>query len=150
MNLISLLSIPLIVISSPRAACVKRIGTVHSKLEPFLQGVADDAKLDASEVMKINLALEEAVTNIIHYAYPSGERGFIGLDADVSEEEICFTLIDGGLQFDPTVKPDPDVTLGVEDRPIGGLGIFMVRKIMDEVRYERVDAKNILTMIKKR
>ncbi len=121
-----------------------------SKLEPFLQGVADDANLDASEVMKINLALEEAVTNIIHYAYPSGERGFIGLDADVSEEEICFTLIDGGLQFDPTVKPDPDVTLGVEDRPIGGLGIFMVRKIMDEVRYERVDAKNILTMIKKR
>ena len=119
------------------------------KLESLLKEVAEEVKLDPSVAMNLNLALEEAVTNIIRYAYPPGKKGFIGLDADVNDGEICFTLIDGGLPFDPTTQPDPDLSLDVSERPIGGLGIYMVRRIMDDVQYAREDMKNILTMIKK-
>ena len=121
-----------------------------SRLEPFLKEFAPGAGLGEADIKALNLALEEAVTNIVRYAYPVGREGSVGLDACVTDTEIRFTLTDGGIPFDPTERPDPDVTLGVEDRPIGGLGIYMVRKIMDEVRYERKGAMNVLTMIKKR
>jgi len=96
--------------------------------------------------MPINLALEEAVSNVMLYAYP-GTSGKVLVECDKSDK-LVFTITDSGIPFDPTQQEDPDVTQSAEDRPIGGLGIFLVRQIMDDIRYERKDDKNILTLTK--
>lgn len=99
--------------------------------------------------MTINLALEEAVSNVMLYAYPEGTAGAVELTAALrNEKEIVFTIEDSGKAFDPTLQEEPDLTLSAEERPIGGLGIHLLRQIMDEIRYERKDNKNILTLIK--
>ena len=102
--------------------------------------------------MPINLALEEAVSNVMLYAYP-GKSGQVLVECEKCQEpkgqKLVFTITDSGVPFDPTQQKDPDVTQSAEDRPIGGLGIFLVRQIMDDIRYERKDDKNILTLVKK-
>ena len=97
--------------------------------------------------MQLNLALEEAVSNVMLYAYP-GQSGQVLVEA-VKSEKIVFTISDSGIPFDPTQQKKADTTLSAEEREIGGLGIHLVRQIMDEVRYERYDNKNVLTLIKK-
>ena len=96
--------------------------------------------------MPVNLALEEAVSNVMLYAYP-GASGEVLVECAKSDR-LVFTITDSGLPFDPTQQEEPDINQGVEERPIGGLGIFLVNRIMDEVHYERKENKNILTLIK--
>ena len=83
----------------------------------------------------------------VHYAYP-GKSGQVLVECDKSDK-LVFTITDSGVPFDPTQQEDPDMTQSAEERPIGGLGIFLVRQIMDDIRYERKDDKNILTLTKK-
>ena len=71
------------------------------------------------------------------------------IDAVYTDKYIKFIIVDSGLAFDPTKKEDVDITLGVEERSIGGLGIHLVRQIMDSVNYERIKGKNVLTLTKK-
>ena len=105
--------------------------------------------------MPINLALEEAVSNVMLYAYP-GKSGQVLVECDKkvrgerleAKGQIIFTITDSGVPFDPTQQKEPDVTQNLDERPIGGLGIFLVRQIMDDIRYERKDNKNILTLTK--
>ena len=118
------------------------------QLAEFVEKVADEAKIDQGLAMSINLALEEAVTNVIMYAYPEGSDGLVDVEAIIREKSLDFIVSDDGIAFDPTAAEEADITLGVEDRPIGGLGIFLVRKIMDSVTYERTNGKNILSMHK--
>ena len=99
--------------------------------------------------MSLNLALEEAVTNVIQYAYPEGSDGLVDVEAVLREGQLEFIISDSGKPFDPTAKPEVDITAGVEERPIGGLGIHLVKHIMDSVSYRREEGKNVLTMIKK-
>jgi anti-sigma regulatory factor (Ser/Thr protein kinase) len=89
------------------------------------------------------------VTNVILYAYPKGADGLVDVEAILREHSLEFIISDSGAPFDPTAAPEADVTLTAEERPIGGLGIYLVRQLMDVVRYERQGEKNILTMIKK-
>ncbi|MBQ9462900.1 MAG: SpoIIE family protein phosphatase [Bacteroidales bacterium] len=119
------------------------------QLAEFVQTIADEKHLDQSQAMGLNLALEEAVTNVIMYAYPEGSDGLVEVEAILKKDALEFILTDSGKPFDPTATPEADTTLGVEDRPVGGLGIYLVRNIMDTVTYRREDGKNILTMIKK-
>ncbi len=120
------------------------------QLAEFVEAVADLAHLDVGLTMSLNLALEEAVSNVIMYAYPKGSDGLVELEAIIRKDSMEFILSDNGTPFDPTAAPEADITLDVEDRPIGGLGIFLVRNIMDEVKYNRSDdGKNILSMTKK-
>ena len=120
------------------------------QLAEFVEAVADVANLDVGLAMSLNLALEEAVSNVIMYAYPPGSDGLVDVEAVIRKDELRFILSDSGVAFDPTAAPEADITLDVSERPIGGLGIFLVRNIMDEVSYTRSDdGKNILTMIKK-
>ena len=119
-----------------------------SQLTDFLQEIADEKGLDASTAMNINLALEEAVTNVIMYAYPEGTDGLVDLEAILRDDSLVFILKDNGTPFDPTAAPEADVTLSAEERKIGGLGIFLVRKIMDTVHYVRSDGQNVLSMTK--
>ncbi len=102
--------------------------------------------------MPINLALEEIVSNVMLYAYPGRNDGKVFVEYNETEDErgkrLIFTVSDTGIAFDPTQKADADITLSAEEREIGGLGIHLVRQLMDEIRYERIDGKNILTLVK--
>ena len=119
------------------------------QLAEFVETIAEEKKLDQAMAMSLNLALEEAVTNVILYAYPDGIDGLVDIEAFIREDCLEFILSDSGKPFDPTAAPAADITLGVEDRSIGGLGIYLVRNIMDTVSYRYENGKNILTMIKK-
>ena len=116
---------------------------------PTLAEWLDTIGLPQAILMPMNLALEEAVSNVMLYAYPETNSGRVLVEAEKSAKQVVFTISDTGIPFDPTQKEDPDVSLSLEERTIGGLGIFLVRQIMDDIRYERKDNKNILTLTKK-
>lgn len=118
------------------------------QLADFVETIAEEMRLEQSLAMGMNLALEEAVTNVILYAYPSGSDGLVDIEAILRKDSLEFIITDSGIPFDPTQAPVADVTLDVEKRPIGGLGIYLVRTIMDVVKYERKDGHNVLSMIK--
>lgn len=120
-----------------------------SKLNEFVEEIGNEFSLTPDVVFNVNLVLEEAIVNVINYAYPKEKRESIYLSAQLHEGSIVFVLTDTGMQFDPTKAPEADITLSLEDRPIGGLGIFLIRQIMNEVSYERIDGKNVLTLSKK-
>ena len=120
-----------------------------SKLQPFIEDIAEKAGLDAQTGMQLNLAVEEAVTNVISYAYPEGTEGHVDLEAVLSPGQLEFILTDSGRPFDPTAAAEADTSLSLDDRPIGGLGIYLVRNLMDTVQYRYASEKNILKMIKK-
>ena len=119
------------------------------QLAGFVEAIAQEKHLSQSLAMGINLALEEAVSNVIMYAYPKETDGLVDVEAILRKDSLEFLVIDSGVPFDPTVAPMTDTTLPAEDRPIGGLGIHLVRQLMDTVSYERINEKNCLKMIKK-
>lgn len=133
---------------------MKKQLTIHNRIEEltqvatFVEELCEEMKLGAEWVFNLNLVLEEAVTNVIMYAYPEGEDHEIWLTATTQDGMLSLVLQDEGKPFDPTEVPDADVTLSAEERPIGGLGIFLIRQIMDEVNYQYVDSRNVLTMRK--
>lgn len=99
-------------------------------------------------VMKLKLACEEIVVNVTSYAYPEGSDGF--LDVYIRKDDrIVIRFEDGGVPFNPLEREDPDTTLAWDERPIGGLGIFLVCSMMDDVRYAYENHKNVLTIEKK-
>ena len=120
-----------------------------NKLSEFVEEIGNEHSLAPDVVFNLNLVLEEAVVNIINYAYPKEDHQSIYLSATLHEGSIILVLTDTGVEFDPTMAPEADITLSAEERPIGGLGIFLIRQIMNEVRYDRIDGKNVLTMEKK-
>ena len=120
------------------------------KLPLFIDTLCENAGIDATHAFNLNLALEEALVNVIQYAYPKdGLSHEITLDAECDENMIVFTLRDSGTPFDPTQMGDVDTTLSAQERPIGGLGIFLVKQLMDEVSYQYVDGQNVLIMRRK-
>lgn len=117
-----------------------------SLLAEWIEQVSEKLMLPMPAVFQLNLALEEAVVNVMNYAYP-GQVGMpVWLNAEDKGDVIDFTLEDEGIEFDPTQEEEPDLTLSVEERPIGGLGIFLVKNIMTEVSYRRCGNRNVLTM----
>jgi anti-sigma regulatory factor (Ser/Thr protein kinase) len=120
-----------------------------SRLYEFIEEVGNDFSLSPDIVFNLNLVLEEAVVNIINYAYPKEDHQHIYLSAKMRDDSIVLVLTDTGKEFDPTAAPEADVTLSADEREIGGLGIFLIRQIMNEVKYERIEGKNVLTLEKK-
>ena len=119
------------------------------ELNAFMKSVNQELQLDKSLSMKLMLGVEEAVVNVMDYAYPNGIEGEVSIDVKATPDQLKYTITDRGMAFAPTEVMKADTTLSVEDRPIGGLGIFLVRNLMDSINYERVDGKNVLTMWKK-
>ena len=119
-----------------------------SRVFEFIERNLPSCLSDKRKLSQVKLAIEELVANVIMYAY--GERK----DQDIQIEMECrgtllqVTVIDSGIPFNPLESKDPDLSLSVEERPIGGLGIFLVKQLMTELRYERASGKNVLTMIK--
>ena len=117
-----------------------------SLLAGFMNRIREENNLNPGLTTKINLALEEAVTNVVMYAYPKGTKEKINLEAVRDGNTLRFTLTDRGRVFDPTAAPKANISASLKDRPIGGLGIHLVRTIMDSVTYRRAEGKNVLTM----
>ena len=118
-------------------------------LAEFIDGICEAAEVDMMLTMQLNLAIEEAVVNVMNYAYPAGTEGTVCIDAQVSDGVLQFVISDSGAPFDPTARAEVDTTLSAEERGIGGLGIHIVRQIMDSIDYKRVDGRNVLTLGKK-
>ncbi len=115
----------------------------------FVEGELEKACCPLKIINSVCVAMEEVFVNIAHYAYPEG-GGTVKISVDINESArtAIFTVIDSGIAFDPLKKSDPDITLPAEQRKIGGLGIFIVKKTMDSLGYTRENGENILTMTK--
>ena len=118
-------------------------------LGEFVEQVAEQLGYNMTDSMNMNLALEEAVVNVMNYAYPTGLEGDVTVEAKANTEQLTFTITDSGQPFDPTVRGEVDITLPAEERAIGGLGIHLIRRYMDSINYERHEGHNILTLRKK-
>ena len=118
------------------------------KVAQFVEEIGEELGLSMELQMNLNLVMEEMVTNVIFYAYPEGEVADIELLAKSDGKELTFVLSDQGKEFDPTAKEDTDLDVNPADRELGGMGIFIVKNIMNKVTYQRMEGKNLLTMTK--
>ena len=118
------------------------------KLAAFVDEICEAAGMDMATAMQMNLAIEEAVVNVMEYAYPAGTKGEVRIEAQVHDTYVEFTLSDDGMPFNPTKKGEVDTTLSAEERSIGGLGIMLVKHYMDSVIYKYVGSQNVLTLRK--
>ncbi|MBR5225919.1 MAG: ATP-binding protein [Clostridia bacterium] len=127
------------------AAAVENIDVVTDFVSEQLE--AFDCPMKAQ--MQISIAIDELFGNIAHYAY-GDQTGEATIRVELTQEPraAVITFIDSGVPYNPLAKEDPDTTLSAEDRQIGGLGIFMVKKSMDEVTYAYKDGQNMLTIRK--
>lgn len=121
-----------------------------SLLVDFVNQICEELHLDETLNFNLNLVLEEAVTNVIMYAYPQDEAHTLTLKAWTEEGgKLAIELCDQGKPFNPIEEaPEVDTTLSAEERQIGGLGIFLIKQMMDEVNYEYKDHSNVLTLKK--
>ena len=119
------------------------------RLNTFVEEVCQTVGFDEMNTAQIQIAVEEAVVNVMKYAYPSGQRGDVTIEAASNDVRLKFTIIDSGKPFDPTVHATVDTTLSAKERNIGGLGIHIMRQNMDSINYERIDNLNVLTLRKK-
>src|SRR5215216_6430174 len=121
------------------------------EIRDFVGEVARAGGFSDKDVYNIQLATDEAASNIIEHAYENQPDGILDLSCGSRKDAITIILIDHGESFDPSDVPPPDLKADLSDRKIGGLGLFLMRKLMDEVHYEsRPDRSNILTMINRK
>ncbi len=128
-----------------------RLPAKLENLEPLMAFVADCAQANGFEgkrAHEIQLATEEALVNIFHHAYPEGQAGDVHILCERAEEDrLVVEFRDRGVPFAPVETAEPDLSTPIADRPIGGLGIFLIRKMIDDVRYRREGEENVLTFV---
>jgi len=115
----------------------------------FVNGVLEENDCDMKTQVSIAVSVEEIFVNIASYAYAPGE-GSATIELEILKDPRALSIVfkDSGVPYDPLAKKDPDITLSAEERPIGGLGIYMVKKSADRISYEYKDNQNILTFVK--
>ena len=118
------------------------------RVNRFIEEIGNELGLSMELRMNMNLVMEEMVSNVIFYAYPKDVEGEIELEAEYDGNELCFVLSDSGKEFDPTQKEDANPDINPTEREIGGMGIYIVKNIMNKVTYQRLEGKNLLTMKK--
>ncbi len=122
--------------------------TELSRLAEEIDQLASKWKLPQALAMNMNLVIEEAVTNIIFYAFNDNRKHEINIYISVEDNILTILIRDNGIPFDPLSQQKPDITSAAEERKVGGLGIFLISEIMDEVHYSRKKNQNILTLTK--
>ena len=116
----------------------------------FVNAILEELDCPMKAQMQIDVAIDELFSNIAQYAYAPGTGpATVRIETEQDPPAVILTFIDQGMPFDPLAMEDPDITAPAEKRSIGGLGVFLVKKTMDDMRYERMDGQNIL-QIKKR
>lgn len=127
------------------AADVNNLETITAFVDECLEQIDCPLRIQT----QLDIAVDELFSNIAYYAYQPG-TGEATVRLEISEKPACvmLTFIDSGTQYDPLSHADPDITLSAQERQIGGLGIFMVKKSMDEVSYQYMDGKNVLKIRK--
>lgn len=123
---------------------IEEIPTLAEKVEDL----TSEWKLSPELTMNINLVIEEAVSNIIFYAFNDNKKHHIEISLSLNNNQLTIETTDDGVPFNPLEQQDPDITLSAEERPIGGLGIFLITQIMDDLNYNRKNKKNVLTLKK--
>ena len=119
------------------------------RLNAFVEEICESLGFDADTISSVKVAVEEAVVNVMKYAYPAGQHGDVTVEAASNDLRLKFTIIDSGKPFDPTVQTPVNTTLPAQERSAGGLGIHIMRQKMDSINYERIDNLNVLTLRKK-
>jgi len=120
------------------------------EIREFVGGIARQNGFDGKDVYNIQLAADEAASNIIEHAYEGVTNGLLDISCGVTDNIMTIVLVDYGESFDPSTIPLPDLKADLADRKIGGLGIYLMRKLMDEVHYEVKSTGNVLTMSKRK
>ena len=128
--------------------CIKNQVEELNRVARFIEEIGEELQLGMELQMNLNLVLEEMVSNIIFYAYPKGADAQIELTAESDGKELTFVLSDQGKAFDPTMKEDNDMDVNPAERDLGGMGIYIVKNIMNHMTYQRLEGKNLLTMKK--
>ena len=118
------------------------------RVNQFVEEICEELNLGMELQLNLNLVMEEMVVNVISYAYPEGKVADIELVAESDGKELTFVLSDQGKEFDPTLRETADMDVNPAERDLGGMGIYIVKNIMNEVSYQRLEGKNLLTMKK--
>ena len=130
----------------------KRFNPIKDKSSEIIEFLMSSPDMPSDDALcfKLRLSIEEAVENVVRYAY-SGGIGWLEAGTSLDQDKLLLTieLRDAGVPFNPLEKEDPDITLSAEEREVGGLGIFLCKKMMDSLSYRYEDGNNILTMTKK-
>jgi anti-sigma regulatory factor (Ser/Thr protein kinase) len=124
-----------------------QIGELSSLAEK-IDELAEEWKLSQGLALNMNLVIEEAVSNIIFYAFANNGKHEIGISVSLTNNQLTIKITDDGVPFNPLAQEQPDITLPAEERPVGGLGIFLISQIMDNMHYTRQKNRNILTLNK--
>lgn len=130
----------------------KRFNPITDKSSEIIDFLMASPDMPSDEALrfKLRLSIEEAVENVVCYAYEGG-IGWLEVGTSLDHDSLILTieLRDAGVPFNPLEAPDPDVSLPVNERKVGGLGIFLCKKMMDSINYQYVDGNNVLTMTKR-
>jgi anti-sigma regulatory factor (Ser/Thr protein kinase) len=121
------------------------IALVQTALKQF----ADVRGISSHDVMKINLIVDELISNIVSYAYQDDGEHDIEIELGLADNRLSLAITDDGVPFDPSAKDSPDTAAPLEARPLGGLGIHLVKKIADDLSYQRRAGKNVVTAVKR-
>ena len=124
-------------------ASLENLETVNS----FIHAWAKEASLSTNSTQELLLAVEEVYVNVAKYAYPDSS-GKVTISCHMREDSLILEIKDGGIPFDPLKLPQPNLSPCLEKRKVGGLGIFLLRRLMDKVEYERQGTQNALTLVK--
>lgn len=133
---------------------MKEVFEIENRIEALsvlagkIEELAEKWELSMPLIMNLNLVLEEAVSNVIFYAFNDHQKHLIQISLALENKILTVEIVDDGIPFDPLSQKLPDITLPVEERPIGGLGILLILKIMDQVSYSRQNNQNRLTLVK--
>lgn len=118
------------------------------RLSKFVDAFCAPLAPTPKDVPALQLALEEAVTNVINHGYADGQPHTFTVELRAADRRVSVIVTDDAPAYDPLARAEVDITLPLEARPIGGLGVHLVKKLMDSARYERRDGRNILTFVR--
>lgn len=123
---------------------LKEVSIVIDEFEAFCLA----QNIENSAVQKVNVVLDEIINNIVNYGYPKEEERLILIKIAIEHSSMVLTITDDGKAFNPFDIDKPDLSLSLEDRPVGGVGLYIVKNLMDSYSYERVNSKNIVEIVK--
>ena len=123
---------------------LKEVSIVIDEFEAFCLA----QNIENSAVQKVNVVLDEIINNIVNYGYPKEEERLILIKIAIENSSMVLTITDDGKAFNPFDIDKPDLSLSLEDRPVGGVGLYIVKNLMDSYSYERVNSKNIVEIVK--